>query len=1013
MFGTTRDVAARGPRVTRERRDDARRRDDPARRPRRVLRVGRAARRPGAARPAGRRRRARQPGRRARRELRGAAVRRALGDADGAGAPACPHAVFLSPRFERYVGEEPRGHGDPRVVTPLVEQLSLDEAFLDVARRAPAARHRRARSRRCIRRRVRAETGLIASVGVATTKFLAKLASDLAKPDGLLVSRRAPSSSSSRRCRSRGCGASARRRCRKLERIGVRTIGDVAALPRSGRSSARSGRRSARTCTRSRGTTTTATVVPDRETKSIGAEETFAADLHTDARVRARARPAGRPRRRAAARRGARRRARSRSRSASATSRRAPGRARLPEPTDVSTRRRSTTARELLDGLRRRPRRPAARRVAVAARATRPRSSSDARRSTTTRARRRRARSSSRAAVERAIDAVRDRFGDDAVGPAALVDATSADGDDDPDRARRLRPHRHRALVRAPAARRRRARRRRLDRDLRHRPASAPRRWPRHHGGEPARDARRAGRRGRRGVGLHVDRRPPRGGRGGGRRGPCRLLREAARARPRAAASASRRCSSGCRTRSGWCCAGRRCSQRAAEIVAAGELRPADRDRRCATTSTSRSRACTARPGATTSRTRAAARSSSTRSTTSTCCAGSSAIPSRSTRAHRVALRARRHRGHRGGDVRATPTARSRSSRASGTRCCRRESSRRLEVFCEEALLWTDDDYLGPAPRRDHDGTSEIVERPLPEWIDRLTVARGLRQAARAVRRADQGVPRRASARRRATTPVGHPRRGEALAAHRLVDGAYRSAAAGGDADTGRRAPTMSDAAVGTHRGMLAPPRVVGPCWAPRQWPSLEALARSARSRRARFDEGTVMPLSEEEQKILKEIEAQLNATDPGLVEQVSRTTLYRHAARMIRWAALGFLAGLVLLVFTFADERLRRRRRVPGDARLPARHRAQRPQARQGRDADPHRRLAGRRRAARALRRARAAPGASASAATTPDRGWATRPRRRRGSRGCTVSQLRLLGRAAGSSSERTDRRAARTRLP
>ena len=61
------------------------------------------------------------------------------------------------------------------------------------------------------------------------------------------------------------------------------------------------------------------------------------------------------------------------------------------------------------------------------------------------------------------------------------------------------------------------------------------------------------------------------------------------------------------------------------------------------------------------------------------------------------------------------------------------------------------------------------------------------------------------------------------------------------------------------------------------------------------------MPLSDEEQKILREIEAQLNATDPGLVEQVSRTTLYRHSARVIRWAALGLLAGLILLVFTFA----------------------------------------------------------------------------------------------------------------
>ena len=62
------------------------------------------------------------------------------------------------------------------------------------------------------------------------------------------------------------------------------------------------------------------------------------------------------------------------------------------------------------------------------------------------------------------------------------------------------------------------------------------------------------------------------------------------------------------------------------------------------------------------------------------------------------------------------------------------------------------------------------------------------------------------------------------------------------------------------------------------------------------------MPLSDEEQKILREIEAQLNATDPALGERVSRTTLYRHSARMIRWAALGLLGGLVLLVFTFAS---------------------------------------------------------------------------------------------------------------
>jgi len=60
------------------------------------------------------------------------------------------------------------------------------------------------------------------------------------------------------------------------------------------------------------------------------------------------------------------------------------------------------------------------------------------------------------------------------------------------------------------------------------------------------------------------------------------------------------------------------------------------------------------------------------------------------------------------------------------------------------------------------------------------------------------------------------------------------------------------------------------------------------------------MPLSEDEQRILSEIEAQLSATDPALVQQVSETTVYRHAARAIRWAVLGFVVGLLIMLFTF-----------------------------------------------------------------------------------------------------------------
>jgi hypothetical protein len=72
---------------------------------------------------------------------------------------------------------------------------------------------------------------------------------------------------------------------------------------------------------------------------------------------------------------------------------------------------------------------------------------------------------------------------------------------------------------------------------------------------------------------------------------------------------------------------------------------------------------------------------------------------------------------------------------------------------------------------------------------------------------------------------------------------------------------------------------------------------------RARDNEG--VPLSEDEQRILQEIEANLTATDPRLVQEVSETTLYRHSARVIKWAVLGFVGGLVLLLFTFTSQLL------------------------------------------------------------------------------------------------------------
>lgn len=65
------------------------------------------------------------------------------------------------------------------------------------------------------------------------------------------------------------------------------------------------------------------------------------------------------------------------------------------------------------------------------------------------------------------------------------------------------------------------------------------------------------------------------------------------------------------------------------------------------------------------------------------------------------------------------------------------------------------------------------------------------------------------------------------------------------------------------------------------------------------------MPLSEDEQRILHEIERSFYEHDPEFARGVSETTLYRHAGRNCKWSALGFAAGLVLLVASFASNRI------------------------------------------------------------------------------------------------------------
>ena len=97
----------------------------------------------------------------------------------------CPQGVFLRPRFPRYEELSERVFDIYRRFTPLVEPLSLDEAFLDVTE--SEALHGGGRTiALAVKRLVREEVGLTVSAGVADVKLAAKIASDLGKPDGLV-----------------------------------------------------------------------------------------------------------------------------------------------------------------------------------------------------------------------------------------------------------------------------------------------------------------------------------------------------------------------------------------------------------------------------------------------------------------------------------------------------------------------------------------------------------------------------------------------------------------------------------------------------------------------------------------------------------------------------------------------------------------------------------------------------------------------------------------------------------
>jgi len=195
----------------------------------------------------------------------------------------CPGGVFLPGRFERYRELSAQVMRIFASYTPLVEPISLDEAFLDVTASAAAFGDGATIARR-IKERVLDEVGLVVSVGVATNKLCAKVASDLRKPDALVVvppDEEAAFLAPLAVGRLWGIGPRARQ---ALADYGVTTIGQLAALP-PGTLRRRFGRHGLELAERARGVDPSP-VVPTRGPKSIGHELTFDHDVTDPARLR-------------------------------------------------------------------------------------------------------------------------------------------------------------------------------------------------------------------------------------------------------------------------------------------------------------------------------------------------------------------------------------------------------------------------------------------------------------------------------------------------------------------------------------------------------------------------------------------------------------------------------------------------------------------------------------------------------------------------------------------------------
>ena len=188
-----------------------------------------------------------------------------------------PHAIFIAPEHHRYSEISERVMAIFHSYTPLVEPISLDEAFLDVTGSQKLFGTGREIAAK-IREQVEKEEGITCSVGLAQSKFIAKLASQHCKPNGMLEIKPDRILEFLHPLPVRAIWGVGPKTAESLERLGLHTVSDIAHTPRA-------------TLIRALGDATGASlyelawgrdyrdVIPDEPEKSIGNEETFSEDL--------------------------------------------------------------------------------------------------------------------------------------------------------------------------------------------------------------------------------------------------------------------------------------------------------------------------------------------------------------------------------------------------------------------------------------------------------------------------------------------------------------------------------------------------------------------------------------------------------------------------------------------------------------------------------------------------------------------------------------------------------------